>query len=68
MLLDPSVMVSLMSMMVLEGWQWRLDPCVGIIDAIEMQLNRRSSLAGWVMTAAEWVGSIQSALKSKTQS
>jgi len=52
--LDPTVMVALMSMMVLEGWQWRLDPSVGIMDAIEMQLNRRSSAAGWLITAAEW--------------
>jgi len=51
--LDPTVMVALMSMMVLEGWQWRLDPSVGIIDAIEMQLNRRGSVAGWLITAAE---------------
>lgn len=57
--LDPSVMVALMSMMVLEGWQWRLDPSVGIMDAIEMQLNRRSSLAGWLITIGEWWASLK---------
>ena len=51
--LDPTVMVALMSLMVLEGWQWRLDPSVGILDAIEMQLNRKASLAGWLLSAAE---------------
>lgn len=33
--LDPSVMVALMSMLVLEGWQLRLDPGVSIIQGID---------------------------------
>ena len=33
--LDPTVMVALMSMLVLEGWQNRLDPSVSIIRSIE---------------------------------
>ena len=47
--LDPTVMVALMSMMVLEGWQFRLDPNVSIVGSIETQLNRRSSIMGWFM-------------------
>jgi aarF domain-containing kinase len=33
--IDPTVMVSLMSMMVLEGWQTRLDPAVCIFDCLQ---------------------------------
>ena len=33
--LDPTVMVALMSMLVLEGWQFRLDPSTSIVGAIE---------------------------------
>jgi hypothetical protein len=33
--LDPSVMVALMSMLVLEGWQNRLDPAVSVLQSIE---------------------------------
>ena len=49
-LLDPSIMVAAISMVVLEGWQWRLDPDVAIMGSIEKMLNRRSSLAGWVVS------------------
>ena len=44
--LDPSVMVALMSMLVLEGWQFRLDPSTSIIGSIAQQLNRRTSIVG----------------------
>ena len=44
--LDPTVMVALMSMMVLEGWQFRLDPGVSIVGSIAQQLDRRGSLLG----------------------
>ena len=44
--LDPTVMVALMSMMVLEGWQFRLDPGVSIVGSIAQQLDRRGSLIG----------------------
>jgi len=33
--LDPTVMVALMSMMVLEGWQYRLDPATSVFHCIE---------------------------------
>ena len=33
--LDPTVMIALMSMLVLEGWQVRLDPGVSIMDGIK---------------------------------
>ncbi|EOD23609.1 aarF domain-containing protein, partial [Emiliania huxleyi CCMP1516] len=33
--LDPTVMVALMSMLVLEGWQYRLDPAVSIFHCLE---------------------------------
>jgi len=33
-IIDPAVMVALMSMMVLEGWQFRLSPEVGVLDNI----------------------------------
>ena len=47
--LDPSVMVALMSMLVLEGWQFRLDPSTSIIGSIEQQLNRKSSLLQFLL-------------------
>ena len=37
--LDPSVMVSLMSMMVLEGWQFRLDPTLCVFDNVNTALR-----------------------------
>ena len=47
--LDPTVMVALMSMLVLEGWQFRLDPSTSIIGCIEQQLDRRKSLVGFLL-------------------
>ena len=41
--LDPTVMVALMSMLVLEGWQFRLDPSTSIVGAIETLDRRRRS-------------------------
>ena len=38
-LLHPTVMVALMSMMVLEGWQWRLDPAFSILDQLESTMG-----------------------------
>lgn len=38
-LLDPSVMVSLMSMMVLEGWQFRLDPTLCVFDNVNTAIR-----------------------------
>jgi len=37
--LDPTVMVALMSMLVLEGWQHRLDPSVSIYACLETALG-----------------------------
>jgi len=50
--LDPTVMVALMSMLVLEGWQFRLDPGTSIVGAIEQQLDRRNSLMGFLISFA----------------
>jgi len=50
--LDPTVMVALMSMLVLEGWQFRLDPSTSIVQCIEQQLDRRSSMVGWLLSIA----------------
>ena len=50
--LDPTVMVALMSMLVLEGWQFRLDPATSIIGSIEEQLDSRKSNLGWFMSIA----------------
>ena len=50
MTLDPTVMVALMSMMVLEGWQFRLDPATSIMSSIETQLTHRSSWIGWLIS------------------
>ena len=47
--LDPTVMVALMSMLVLEGWQFRLDPSTAIVNAIEEQLKRRTSVLGYLL-------------------
>ena len=33
--IDPTVMVSVMSVMVLEGWQTRLDPAVCLFDQLQ---------------------------------
>ena len=41
--LDPTVRVALMSMLVLEGWQFRLDPSTSIVGAIETLDRRRRS-------------------------
>lgn len=49
--LDPTVMVALMSMVVLEGWQWRLDPAVSIVGSIATILDRKRSLLGWLVDA-----------------
>jgi hypothetical protein len=46
-------MVSLMSMMVLEGWQWRLDPGFSIIDQLESNLG--GGVFGWVNIASKIV-------------
>ena len=50
--LDPTVMVALMSMLVLEGWQFRLDPGTSIVGCIEQQLDARSSLSGFLLSLA----------------
>ena len=50
--LDPTVMVALMSMLVLEGWQFRLDPSTSILGSIEQQLDRRSSMLGLLLSFA----------------
>lgn len=50
--LDPTIMVALMSMLVLEGWQFRLDPSTSIIQSIESQLDRKTSWAGWFLSFA----------------
>lgn len=33
--LDPNVMIAVVTVMVLEGWQWRLDPTVNILDYLD---------------------------------
>lgn len=33
--LDPDVMIAVVTVMVLEGWQWRLDPTVNILDYLD---------------------------------
>ena len=38
-LLDPSVMVSLMSMMVLEGWQFRLSPDLSVFNNVKIAVG-----------------------------
>ena len=52
--LDPTVMVALMSMLVLEGWQYRLDPAVSIFHCLEaatgggvLEASRTSSRRPW---------------------
>ena len=50
-LLDPTVMVSCMSCMVLEGWQPRLDPAVCIFDCL--QAARGSGAFGLAQRAHE---------------
>ena len=46
--LDPTVMVALMSMLVLEGWQFRLDPSTSILEAIDKSLRRRAGLLSFL--------------------
>ena len=49
--IDPTVMVSVMSVMVLEGWQTRLDPSVCIFD--QLQVARGSGAFGMAQRAHE---------------
>jgi aarF domain-containing kinase len=37
--LDPSIMIAVVTVMVLEGWQWRLDPSVSILDRLNNVLE-----------------------------
>ena len=37
--LDPSIMIAVVTVMVLEGWQWRLDPSVSILDRLNSVLE-----------------------------
>ena len=50
-LIDPTVMVSVMSVMVLEGWQTRLDPAVCLFD--QLQVARGSGAFGMAQRAHE---------------
>ena len=50
--LDPSVMVALVSMIVLEGWQSRLDPEVSVIDGVNKTIG--SGIYGWVNQFDNW--------------
>ena len=34
MTIDPNVMVAVVTVMVLEGWQFRLDPSINVLDYI----------------------------------
>jgi aarF domain-containing kinase len=41
--LDPSIMIAVVTVMVLEGWQWRLDPSVSILDRLNdvLELSKK---------------------------
>jgi len=56
--LDPTVMVAVMSMMVLEGWQCRLDPEISVMDCLSEAIGggifgRMTQLNQWVQDAKE---------------
>ena len=59
--LDPTVMVALMSMLVLEGWQARLDPSVCIMDSIKLATG--GGVIGVFMEAGSMIESIIKDLK-----
>lgn len=56
-LLDPSVMVALMSILVLEGWQHRLDPAVSIFVCLQSAVGKGAF--GYVHRAAEIVQEVR---------
>jgi aarF domain-containing kinase len=58
--LDPSVMVALMSMVVLEGWQWRLDPEVSIAAALKSTMGQ--GVFGYVGRAQQYVKELKQRL------
>jgi|TARA_B110000208_G_scaffold55689_1_gene73065 aarF domain-containing kinase len=55
--LDPSVMVALMSMVVLEGWQWRLDPEVSIAAALKSTMG--DGVFGYVGRFNQWLSGMK---------
>ena len=57
--LDPTVMVALMSMMVLEGWQARLDPATSVMDCIE------SATGGGIFGYVSQAGAFFAELRAK---
>ena len=63
--LDPTVMVALMSMLVLEGWQSRLDPSVCIMDSIKLATG--SGIMGAVMHAGKIYQSLLETVSSQNQ-
>ena len=54
--LDPTVMVALMSMLVLEGWQNRLDPAVSVLQSLESASS--GGIFGYASRAGEAVKAI----------
>ena len=50
--LDPTVMVALMSLLVLEGWQTRLDPSVCIMDSVKLATG--GGVMGGLLSAGQW--------------
>jgi len=56
-ILDPTVMVALMSMLVLEGWQRRLDPSVSIYSCLETAVG--SGLVGTLGRASTWLNDMR---------
>jgi len=60
--LDPSVMVALMSILVLEGWQHRLDPAVSIFFCLQSAVGKGAF--GYVHKAAELAEEVRSFFSS----
>ena len=61
--LDPTVMVALMSMMVLEGWQSRLDPQVSIMDCLAQASS--GGIFGRMTQLNQWVQGIISSFRGE---
>ena len=64
--LDPSVMVALMSMMVLEGWQFRLDPEASVFGNVTSALG--GGFFGWVNQAGDALRKTQRAVQARLTS
>ena len=61
--IDPTVMVALMSMLVLEGWQIRLDPAVSVIR--ELEQASKGGIFGYASRVGDAIQNVKGWLQGK---